>query len=30
MWKGFIVNEFEGLKFRIIELESKKFLFIEI
>ena len=23
MWKGFIVNDFEDLKFRIIELERK-------
>ena len=30
MWKWFIVNDFEDLKFRIIKLECKKFLFLEI
>ena len=30
MWKWFIVNEFGDLKFTIIKLESKKFLFLEI
>ena len=30
MWKGFIVKNFGELKFNIIVLECKNFLFLEI